>query len=120
MRINYVLKRAKHVLCILTLLTGFALHAQNLTINFPLSKSVQASTSNHFGLMSCNATLLEKQSTTITPNLCDFENVKTSNICSLGKESKDLAKKTRRIAENGGGANAPNLRNGFNFKTSAL
>lgn len=120
MKIYYFFQRTKCMLLLLTLLVGAGVNAQSFLVTFP--NHDVAPVQNPRNLTVCNGT------STLKVRL-DVAAVSTSDASVtvqmpsgieylLGSVTKTAG--TLTIADNGGGANAPNQVNGFNFKTTAL
>ena len=120
MKNNYFLQWTQRLFFLLIIITGLNTNAQSFLITFP--DHATAPTQNPRNLSVCNGT------STLKVRL-DVAAVSTSGASATiqlpsgveylpGTVTKTAG--TLTIADNGGGANAPNQVNGFNFKTTAL
>lgn len=120
MKINYFFQRTKYILLLLTLLVGAGVNAQSFLVTFP--NHDVAPVQNLRNLTVCNSTSTLGVGLNVAAVSSSGASVTVQMPSGveylLGTVTKTVG--TLTIADNGGGANAPNQVNGFNFKTTAL
>ena len=122
MRNNYFLQWTQRLFFLLIIITGLNTNAQSFLITFP--DHVTAPTQNPRNLSVCNETSLLKVRLDVAAASAAGANVTVQLPAGVeyiaGTITKTGGTAALTITDNGGGANAPNQVNGFNFKTTAL